>query len=88
VVQLLPEESSWLDYKACYRALELCRVAMAGEGQQRLDFSDWFWSELGPMLRVDLAEDVPVAMRAMKAWAIQVAQAYLSHEGGGVRPCL
>ena len=70
------QEESWLDREACYRALELCRVAMVGRGQRRLDFSDWFRSELGPMLRADLAEDAPVAMRAMQVRAIQVVQAY------------
>jgi hypothetical protein len=65
-----------LDREACYRALELCRVAMVGGGMRRLDFSDWFRSELGPMIRADLAEDAPVATRAMQARAVQVVQAY------------
>ncbi len=47
-----------------------------GGGQQRLDFSGGFRMELGPMLRTDLTEDAPVAMRVMQAQAIQVAQAY------------
>ena len=65
-----------LDREACYRALELCRTAMVGGGRRRIDFSDWFRSELGPMLRADLADGAPVATRAMQARAIQVVQAY------------
>lgn len=59
------------------RALEICRGAMVGGGQCRLNFSDWFQAELCPILmRADLGESSPVEMRAMQARAVQVVQAY------------
>ena len=65
-----------LDREACYRALELCRVTMVGGGQRRVNFSDWFRSELGPMLQSELREQAPVPTRVMQARAVQVVQAF------------
>mmetsp|Transcript_28833 Transcript_28833/g.54482 ORF Transcript_28833/g.54482 Transcript_28833/m.54482 type:complete len:1128 (-) Transcript_28833:308-3691(-) len=76
--QLPPEDANgMLSREACYRALELCRAAMVGGGQRRLNFSEWFQGELLPILmRTDLGENSHVAMRAMQARAVQVVQAY------------
>eukprot|EP00584_Thalassiosira_punctigera_P025961 CAMPEP_0172578112 /NCGR_PEP_ID=MMETSP1067-20121228/138571_1 /TAXON_ID=265564 ORGANISM="Thalassiosira punctigera, Strain Tpunct2005C2" /NCGR_SAMPLE_ID=MMETSP1067 /ASSEMBLY_ACC=CAM_ASM_000444 /LENGTH=1122 /DNA_ID=CAMNT_0013370805 /DNA_START=226 /DNA_END=3594 /DNA_ORIENTATION=+ len=76
--QLPPDDvNGMLSRESCYRALELCHSAMVGGGQRRLDFSEWFRTELRPMLsRMDLGERTPVAMRAMQARAVQVVQAY------------
>jgi hypothetical protein len=49
---------------------------MVGGGQRRLNFSDWFNSELGPMLRTELAEDASVTTRVIQARAVLVVQAY------------
>eukprot|EP00581_Thalassiosira_minuscula_P010946 CAMPEP_0183713024 /NCGR_PEP_ID=MMETSP0737-20130205/8028_1 /TAXON_ID=385413 /ORGANISM="Thalassiosira miniscula, Strain CCMP1093" /LENGTH=1154 /DNA_ID=CAMNT_0025941773 /DNA_START=175 /DNA_END=3639 /DNA_ORIENTATION=- len=78
VYQQLPADdvNGMLSREACYRALELCHVAMVSGGQRRLNFSDWFNSELRPILQTDLAENSHVAMRAMQARAVQVVQRY------------
>ncbi|KAL7549275.1 hypothetical protein ACHAWF_012552 [Thalassiosira exigua] len=75
--RLPPDDAEgMLDREACYRALELCRPAMVGGGQRRLNFSDWFQAELRPMLQAELGEGSPVAARAMQARAVQVVHAY------------
>jgi len=75
--QLPPDDvNGMLSREACYRALELCHSAMVGRGQNRLNFSEWFHSELLPILQADLGEDSPAQMRAMQARAVQVVQAY------------
>jgi hypothetical protein len=78
VFQQLPQDdvNAMLSREACYRALELCQNSMIGTGQRRLNFSDWFQAELLPILQTELAENSPVAMRAMQARAVTLTQAY------------
>lgn len=78
VFQQLPQNdvNSMLSREACYRALELCHNSMVAKGKRRLNFSDWFQAELLPILRTELAENNPVAMRAMQARAVTLTQAY------------
>eukprot|EP00984_Skeletonema_dohrnii_P026085 scaffold15371_cov78-Skeletonema_dohrnii-CCMP3373.AAC.1 len=78
VFQQLPQDdvNSMLSREACYRALELCHNSMIAKGKRRLNFSDWFQAELLPILQTELAENSPVAMRAMQARAVTLTQAY------------
>ena len=78
VFQQLPQDdvNAMLSREACYRALELCQNSMIATGQRRLNFSDWFQAELLPILQTELAENSPVAMRAMQARAVTLTQAY------------
>jgi len=78
VFQQLPQNdvNSMLSREACYRALELCHNSMIAKGKRRLNFSDWFQAELLPILQTELAENNPVAMRAMQARAVTLTQAY------------
>ena len=45
-------------------------------GQRRLNFSEWYQTELRPILQMDMEVNSPVAMRAIQARAIQVVQAF------------
>lgn len=45
-------------------------------GQRRLNFSEWYQTELRPILQTDMEVNSPVAMRAIQARAIQVVQAF------------
>eukprot|EP00985_Skeletonema_marinoi_P015166 scaffold7768_cov110-Skeletonema_marinoi.AAC.3 len=78
VFQQLPQDdvNSMLSREACYRALELCHNSMIAKGKRRLNFSEWFQAELLPILQTELAENSPVAMRAMQARAVTLTQAY------------
>eukprot|EP00984_Skeletonema_dohrnii_P015107 scaffold6469_cov99-Skeletonema_dohrnii-CCMP3373.AAC.1 len=78
VFQQLPQDdvNSMLSREACYRALELCHNSMIAKGKRRLNFSDWFQAELLPILQTELADNSPVAMRAMQARAVTLTQAY------------
>lgn len=78
VFQQLPQDdvNSMLSREACYRALELCHNSMIATGKRRLNFSDWFQAELLPILRTELTENNPVAMRAMQARAVTLTKAY------------
>jgi len=85
VFQQLPQDdvNSMLSREACYRALELCHNSMVSKGKRRLNFSDWFQAELLPILRTELSENSPVAMRAMQARAVTLTQAYARSLKGG-----
>jgi hypothetical protein len=78
VFQQLPQDdvNSMLSREACYRALELCHDSMIARGKRRLNFSDCFQAELLPILRTELNENNPVAMRAMQARAVTLTKAY------------
>jgi len=80
-----PQASSgMLDREACYRALELCHGPMVLGGNRRLDFAEWYASELAPMLAANLQlETSPVETRAMQARAVQVVDAYSTSIGAG-----
>ncbi|KAL7467933.1 hypothetical protein ACHAXS_008159 [Conticribra weissflogii] len=88
-VYQLPQNDSniILSREACYRAIEVAHMSMVGGGKRRLNFSEWWQTELHPILQTNLGVDSPVAMRAMQARAVQMIQVYatsLNNEEYGV----